>query len=385
MNTETVPIQFQNKGTFDLGNGVFCSNNFDGARLNGVVLTKDTLITVLVTPENTPINSSPWYAFKLWSEVEQEITLKLSYTEGYFHRYRPKLSNDGLYWEQIDSTQYTIDYNNQQKPVSASLNLQIGPDTLWISAQELITSSHVDKWISGLESNSFVTKTKIGESHAGRPINALKIGESDDNKFILILSRQHPPEITGFLAMQAFVETICTKNEIADSFRGIYNAYVIPLANPDGVNNGHWRHNNGGIDLNRDWSDFNQPETRAIRDYVEQLVDSTSGKVVFFIDFHSTWEDIYYINHGAEAGNIPGLVQEMIRLTGDEFPGYSPNIKSLSDENNNTRITSDSYFFSTYGAQSLTYEVGDNTPRAFIRKKAEVSAMKMMELLIGNY
>lgn len=384
VNTETVPIQFQNKGIFDIGNGVFCSNNFDGARLNGVVLTKDTLITFLITPENTPINSSPWYAFKIWSDVEREFTLKLTYSDGIFHRYFPRLSNDGVSWEKLDSTKYSVNYNDQQKPVNASMELLIGPDTLWIAAQELIASLHIEKWIDKIESNSFVTKTIIGESHEGKNISALRIGESNDKQIIVVLSRQHPPEVTGFLAMQAFVETICSGNEIADSFRRKYNAYVIPLANPDGVDNGHWRHSSGGIDLNRDWSDFNQPETRAIRDYVEQLVDSTNGKLVFFIDFHSTWEDIYYINHDTEAGNMPGLVQEVIRLTGDEFPGYTPNIKSLSD-GNNTSITSDSYFFSTYGAQSLTYEVGDNTPRAFIRKKGEISAMKLMELLISDY
>jgi hypothetical protein len=32
-------------------------------------------------------------------------------------------------------------------------------------------------------------------------------------------------------------------------------------ANPDGVDKGHWRLNDGGVDLNRDWGPFTQPET----------------------------------------------------------------------------------------------------------------------------
>ena len=47
VSTETVPIQLQYKGTFDLGGGVFVSNDFEGARLNGVARTNDSLVTVL--------------------------------------------------------------------------------------------------------------------------------------------------------------------------------------------------------------------------------------------------------------------------------------------------------------------------------------------------
>ena len=59
VNTESVPIQLQHKGVFNLGDGVFISNSLEGARLNGVVRNNDTLVTVLITPENSPINMSP--------------------------------------------------------------------------------------------------------------------------------------------------------------------------------------------------------------------------------------------------------------------------------------------------------------------------------------
>ena len=59
VSTATKPIQKQYKGVFELSNGVYCTNNFDGARLNGIVANNDTLITALITPENTPINFRP--------------------------------------------------------------------------------------------------------------------------------------------------------------------------------------------------------------------------------------------------------------------------------------------------------------------------------------
>ncbi len=384
VSTLTVPIQLQHKGIYDLAQGVFCSNDFEGARLNGVARTNDTLITALITPENEPINESPWYAFKIWSQTERQLYLKLTYPEQVHHRYYPKLSRDGRLWQNLDSVNYLLTLDiidvDTKEPIEATMRLSIGPDTLWVSAQELITSLQVDKWMNMLDSNTFVTKIKIGASREGRAINALKIGESDDQQMVIILSRQHPPEITGYLAMTSFVETICADSELAAEFRKKYNTYVVPMANPDGAHHGHWRHNSGGVDLNRDWEDFNQPETVAIRDFLRQKTKTTGGKFYFGIDFHSTWEDIYYTIGPELRGNMPGLVPDMIAASAQELPGYVPNIQPRSDMDAN--VSSAPYLFYEYGAESLTYEVGDNTPREFILEKAAVTAVKLMELMM---
>ncbi len=196
----------------------------------------------------------------------------------------------------------------------------------------------------------------------------------------MVLSRQHPPEVSGFLAMQAFVETLCEDSELAAAFRSRYNAYVVPVVNPDGVHHGHWRHNRGGIDLNRDWEDFNQPETSAIRDFMRQKTTESGGKFYFGVDFHSTFEDIYYTIDPGLKGNMPGLVPEVIEAMAQELPGYIPNIRPNSPEQ--PRITSTTFLFYEFGAEALTYEIGDKTPRDFIRQKGEVSARKLMELML---
>lgn len=383
VSTETVPVQRQYKGTFDLGNGIYASNDFDGARLNGISLTNDTLITALITPENAPINTSPWYGFKIWSDTGRKVTLKMTYPEGVKHRYFPKISMNGVEWASMDSTQFDLNEkinSKQEITTNAKMQLSIGPDTLWISAQELITDSQVEIWSDELSKKTFIKKSKIGESREGRDINVLKIGKNDDKAIVVVLSRQHPPEVTGYLAMQAFVETLSSENEKAAAFRNKYNTYVIPLANPDGVNNGHWRHGMGGIDLNRDWEDFNQPETSAIRDFIKKKIADSGGKIYFFVDFHSTWEDIYYTIDPKQKGNMPGLVPDLIAATGEEFENYEPNIRP--SPGTGKRVTSTSHFFYQYDAESLTYEIGDNTPRDFVRKKGEVTANKLMELMV---
>jgi cytosolic carboxypeptidase protein 6 len=383
VSTETVPIQLQYKGCFDLGTGIYMSNEFEGARLNGAARTNDTLITALITPENSPINMSPWYAFKLWSDYPRDIYIKLSYPEDAGHRYHPKVSPDGKNWLALDTASFQVTMKSladEQVKKGLTMKLSVGPDTMWISAQELITSDHVDQWMRGLESKSYVQRDTIGLSHEGRPVSLLRIGESDDQRMIMVISRQHPPEVPGFLAMQAFVETLCADTELARAFRSKYNTYVVPVANPDGVYHGHWRHNRGGVDLNRDWEEFKQPETSAIRNFMKLLTNSAGGKFYFGVDFHSTFEDIYYTIDPELEGNMPGLVPQLIEATAQEFPDYTPNIKpNLAKD---ARITSTSFLFFEFGAEALTYEIGDHTPRDFIHKKGEVSAMKLMELML---
>lgn len=383
VSTLTKPIQLQVKKTYDLGNGIYCSNEFDGARLNGIVLSNDTLLTALITPENTPINGSPWYAFKIWSETKQDIYLKLTYLNGVKHRYYPKLSSDGLNWNVLDTINYFPDTTGIKEGGSSSrisMKLDISPDTLWVSAGELITSKHIYKWVNNLAEKEYISQTKIGESREGKPINMLKIGDGDDQKMIIVLSRQHPPEISGYLAMKSFVETLSADNELTQRFRDEYNTYIIPLINPDGVDHGHWRHNTGGIDLNRDWETFNQPEVSAIREFMQNKVATSGGKFYFGVDFHSTFQDIYYTINPDLKGNMPGLVPEMITAMGLELPDYEPNIRPGGLDG--PRISSTSFLFYEFGAESVTFEVGDNTPRDFIKQKGEIAAVKLMELLL---
>jgi hypothetical protein len=381
VSTLTQPIQYQLKKTYDLGNGVYCSNEFAGARMNGVALTNKNEVSVLITPENTPINASPWYAFKIWSETKRNIRLKITYNEGVEHRYYPKTSMDGKNWNKVDSTLFIADTASISKgetPKLCAMNLTISPDTLWVAAQELIVSKDIDQWASGLAEKSFVSLSEIGNSKEGRQIKALQIGNPESKKKIIVLSRQHPPEVTGWLAMKAFTERLCETDELAQKFRNEYNIFVIPCVNPDGVDNGHWRHNAGGIDLNRDWEAFNQPETQAVRKFMQEQV-SNGGKFYFAIDFHSTYHDIYYTIDPEQKGNMPGLVPKVINAMAKSIPGYQPNIKP--DDSEAARINSTVSIFYEFGAEAVTYEVGDDTPRDLIKLKGELTAESLMEIL----
>ncbi len=68
----------------------------------------------------------------------------------------------------------------------------------------------------------------------------------------------------------------------------------MPLANPDGVNAGHWRFNVNGVDINRDWGSFEQKEDIVLRDEILRARSVAKDQMPFFIDYHSTRKDVFY-------------------------------------------------------------------------------------------
>ncbi|MEX0275331.1 MAG: M14 family metallopeptidase [Flavobacteriaceae bacterium] len=387
VSTTTKPVQRQWRGTWALADStVFFSNGFQGARLNGVAHDGNDRFTVWITAENTPINVSPWYSFQVWGSQSQEITITLSYQDSR-SRYYPKISRDGIHFTPLDSLRFTPIHPGEglfgirAAPESVELRIPIDQHPTWVSAQELYPSSRVGEWVDSLSQKSFAKNYEIGRSREDRPLRLLEINAGDSKKSLVIISRQHPPEVTGFLAMKSFIETICGDTEQARTFRKYFTVFTIPLMNPDGVDNGHWRHNMGGIDLNRDWENFNQPETRAVRDFLLKKRDE-GHEFVFGADFHSTWDDIYYPLDTTVTGDKGKIVFDWIDRISERLPQKRTNVKA-SDQLSPTMV-SRTYFFVEHGMPAIVFELGDNTPRPFLAKKGKVAAEELMRLLLRD-
>ncbi len=385
VDTRNHAIIPQWRGQQTLGNITF-DNDFDGARLNGITQNNDTLYTAIIAAENYPINPSPWYAFKVTSKQPNTIWVHLTYLNAK-HRYFPKISYDGKTWKSVDSTDCILikdptakNLTFQENALSESAYVRIRADKrpTWIAAQELVTSTIVNEWSKGILKNKFVSSEIIGKTPQNRPFQCLRIGENkSDSKIMIVIGRLHPPEVTGQFALQAFVESLCTDSETANKFRKEYTVYVVPMMNPDGVDNGHWRHNTGGIDLNRDWSDFNQPETQFVRDFLRNKINGNNRKLYFGIDFHSTWDDIFYTNLTEKPTNMDGLIKRWFDALEQAIPDYKVNAR---DSKPASGVISKAFFNREFNAESLVYEVGDNTSRDFTILKSKTAAEKLMIL-----
>ena len=375
-DTRSRPVLQQTRRAWQI-NGVFASNRFPGARLNDFRKLNDSTYRAVILPENKPVNKSPWYAFKIWSAKKRSIRLILDYDYG-DHRYFPKISQNGKDWASLDSARFSM-YDKQD----ALLLLDLGPDTLWLAAQPVVASGDVADWCVRQCQHPDVRQEIFGKSRLGRPLRMLEVGAGPaaQKQVVALLCRQHPPEVTGWFALQHFMDELLSDTELARAFRQQYRVIVFPLINPDGVDLGFWRHNAGGVDLNRDWAYYRQPETRQVADKIVREVQKHQSTLVLGLDFHSTFEDIFYT--GDETDNppiLPGFKDAW--LTG--MKTALPEFEFEEDAAAEGKPVSKSWFLAQFDATGITYEIGDNTSPDMIQQKGQVSARVMMELLLGR-
>lgn len=362
---------------------IWLTNEFEGSRMSDFYRENDSTFTVLIEPENYPVNNSPWYSFKLWSEgiqdTSQYIRLKLTYKHGK-HRYWPDLSHDGQSWSPMDSSRYLPDTLSG----TATLRLPVSTDTLWVSAQELVTLSDYKTWMYSINRQPFAGLDTVGYTHRRRPITRLTIGDTSDqhDKGVLIITgRQHPPEVTGAMASLIFLEEVASDNELAKRFRSRFLTIAYPVVNPDGVQNGHWRHNAAGVDLNRDWMAFNQPETQAVRDDLVNTIKNNSRlKVYYGIDFHSTDENIFYpINR-----DIKTFPENFSYRWIDSLKAEYPDMEFAVEPFDTGSPITKNWIYKTFGADAITYEVNDRIDRKELEVVSRSAARIIMHQLLDE-
>lgn len=369
------PITDQERITWtDPATEVTVSNEFAGGRLSGFEPLADGTLRLVFRPENAPINNSAWFAFAILAPTERRVTVELTY-EGGDHRYVPKLSRDRLHWVPVAAA----DYRHDAAAGSARVDLDIGPEPLWVAGQEVTPSAWFDSWTEELVAGRGAERTDIGSSVRGRPLRMLSFGNATSPEgLVVIVGRQHPPETTGTLGLVGFVDAMLGDDPTALEFRSRYRTVVIPLVNPDGVDEGHWRHNAAGVDLNRDWLHFNQPEVRVVRDALRAEAARYGVPVVFAADFHSTQEDIFY-THTPDFETVRGdLVARWLRAIAVAVPDYEVVEEAGGIESPNSK----NWFWSEWKAPSVIYEVGDEQDRGVIARVADAGALAMMRLVL---
>ena len=232
-------------------------------------------------------------------------------------------------------------------------------------------------WAHTLERLPFVTYREFARSINHRPLFRLDVGDGEAKRHVSIIGRQHPPETTGSLALMRFVEELAGDSELARKFRQEFHVMVIPLINPDGVDAGHWRHNLGHVDLNRDWGAFAQPETRAAAEEITTL--SKTGRIFLHLDFHSTAKDVFYTQPDDKPSSSPLFTVRWLEALQKRVPDYKVNREASPTP---TLTTSAYWAHSTFGIPAITYEIGDNTDRAQLKRVAASAAQEMMTLLL---
>ncbi len=338
--------------------------DFAGAPPLACAVTGERAFTLLVTPEHAPpINPSPWYAFRYSAEGEAPVSVTLRYLES-GHRYAPKLATEGG-WRALEA---------EVSADGKTARFDLPPGAGLVAAQELLVTEQTREALARWSKASGAAVFQLGTSHDGRPINAIRLGRADAPRLVVLIGRQHPPEVTGAIAMEAFVDVLAAQA----ANLGDVQVLVVPMLNPDGVVRGHWRANRGAVDLNRDWGPFTQPETRSLKAWLGALPSGV--RPVLMVDFHSTGRNLFYVQGPDEA--TPAQAAFLARWLGGKEAAFAGYPFTLEPRNANPGSgTTKNWFHQTYAIPAYTYEVGDNADREAAAAAARALAADMLEAL----
>lgn len=354
------------------GGIVSLQSDFEGAGRIDCQRVGESTFVVTILPEATPINPSPWYAFDIVATERARVEIVLGYQDA-IHRYWPKqLTSDG--WIRVPESAVEI----FAEANFARLSLSVPVGTVRLSAQEIMTPQSRRDWAADWAERSGFHLHTIGQSQLGRPILAMSSRAEPGNRpLVLVLGGQHPPEVSGVIGLRAFLEAFIGAGDEVTRFLDTFSVLVVPDLNPDGVADGNWRLNAAGVDLNRDWGKFTQPETRAVLSEIERHLASGSQPVVM-LDFHSTYRTVFYTqpdNFGGTRANFSRHLMEKLEAV---WPGEQP---ARSANHNHATPTAKTWFAETYQAPGITIEFADEADRDIVRGLAHASALALMEVL----
>ena len=351
--------------------GTAVRTNFEGAAVFSCSTGADGPVLV-IAPEYSPINPSPWYAYRVETGQAGVVTLTHVYRGGK-HRYAPWISANGEDWQLLPEDSVVISDGGY----TVMFTVEIPEGGALVAAQPLLSHVETARWIHELAAKRNLTSKVVAESSGGRTVELYSTQPEDSAGLVVLIGRQHPPEVTGAFAFRDFAERLLESDPLADAFRRHFVLALVPMVNPDGVARGHWRTNRQGVDLNRDWGPFTQAETRGIANWIAEANQVTP--LALFLDFHSTWFDVFYSQHPEDrptpAGFDTAWRDAMAARLGDDMPAWS-------GAHNPGLPTAKSWARKHYGVTAITYEVADTTPLDAIRHKARIAAEEMMKVLL---
>lgn len=337
---------------------------------------RDGKFVITIRPEDSKVEvPMPWYAFRASPKRKGEAIVLMGFVDADADRFWPKVSLDGINWQRLPDQAVAVSENKQR----LALRIPLAEAPVWIASQRLLTTGFYDTWTLSLARRPDVAVRVLGRSINGRPISVAETRPKTQG--VLFIGRQHPPEVTGALTMQAFVDTVLADTELAGAFRDTFTVITVPLVNPDGVADGHWRHNAGKTDLNRDWGPFRQPETQSVRDLLADL----AGRGIalrLMLDFHATRlteTHLFYTQRPEDGdGSAHGFAAgwfERVRIR-------QPDLEFIHRPSKSESANAKNYFFDAYGIPSITYETGDETDPNWIAAAAPIFAEEMMRTLL---
>lgn len=162
-------------------------------------------------------------------------------------------------------------------------------DEVYFSMGMTYTQAHLDRYIERFAGSPFLRRDNLCHSRAGRPVERLRLGGSEDasRRHILITARHHACEMMCSYAVEGLIAAALADDSIGHWFRDHADVMIVPFMDTDGVEEGDQGKNRSPYDHNRDYSGESiYRETAALRRVVPKWLGDAS---LVQLDLHCPW------------------------------------------------------------------------------------------------
>ena len=229
-----------------------------------------------------------------WERVNRPATCKASSTPGMFilnfsHVF--ETTGDAVYFAFCYPFSYD-DMQNKLDAIEKQMNLPKYNSILF--SRELITTSLNARRMELLTISSYEEYTDdletVPDTHIfpeGRKV--CRFQPKGNKKAYFVSARVHPGETPGQHIFNGFLDFILSLDDPrAIKLRSMFVFYMVPMLNPDGVAEGHYRADTLGQNLNRFYQEPSwekHPTIAAVKCVVTDLWDR--GNLLYYVDLHA--------------------------------------------------------------------------------------------------
>lgn len=256
---------------------------------------------------DTNSHFAQWFYFQLNGVKYQDLKLSLggldktAYPKGW-DNYSVCVSYDNEYWFRVPTI---IEDNKLQIEFSSEFN------SVYFAYFEPYSYHRHLELIGEANTSALVTHEVLGQTHEGRNIDLLVVGNQDCANKIWIIARQHPGETMAEWFMEGFINHLLDQqNSVSRNLLKNAVFYLVPNMNPDGAYHGNLRTNATGTNLNREWVSPSLEKSPEVF-YVQQKMHE-SGVSMFF-DIHGDEAIPYVFTAGCEEN--PSFSEKQTAIT----------------------------------------------------------------------
>ena len=252
------------------------SSDFESGNINhikNVQRKKDVLVVLEIENEpyrkNTKRKYQNWFYFKSNDVQRKSMTYTIQNINVFgndWKGFNVCYSYDNKNWKRIKTS-----FSKKNKTLT--WNHKSTKKNVYYAYYPPYTTKMKQKLMNTYKDKKGVKAKTLGKSG----VDVLILGNGPLN--IFIVARQHPGESIGSWMIEGFLKQYF-KNKQRKLIESIFTVYVIPMANPSGVELGHWYTNKNGQNLNRSWRHNKTPETNDMKRLMKK------ENTMLYLDLH---------------------------------------------------------------------------------------------------